>query len=82
MADKDKKIESRPRLSKTSLRAGKEAPLESDRGLFSRTASRIPRPAQSKDLNQRIAEAERQLLVGNQDQSVEEEFAIEKNCRT
>ena len=80
-ADKDKKIESRLRFSKTSLRAGKEAPLESDRGLFSRTASRIPRPAQSKDLNQRIAEAEQQLLVGSQDQSIEEEFAIEKELQ-
>ena len=81
MADKDKKIESRPRLSKTSLRAGKKPPLESDRGLFAKTASRIPRPAQSQDLNLRVAEAEQQLLVGSQDQSVEEESAVEKELQ-
>ena len=81
-ADKKKKIESKARLSKNSLKAGKGAPLESDRGLFSKVASRIPRPAQTKDLNQRIFEAEQQLQdVGNQNQSLEEEIAVEEELK-
>jgi hypothetical protein len=60
------------------VKAGKEAPLESDRGLFSKTASRIPRPAQTKNLNQRIAEAEQQLEgFENQDLNLEEEKSVQ-----
>ena len=78
-ADKNKKIEPKSRLSKTSLKAGKEAPLTSDRGLFSKGASRIPRPVQTKDLNPRITEAERQLqIVENLSQILEEELAVEE----
>ena len=70
------------RLSKTSLRAGKRAPLISDRGLFSRTPSRIPKPVQTRDRNQRIAEAENQIAIaGIQGQLLDEESAVEQALR-
>jgi len=82
-ADTNKKIESIPRLSQTSLRAGKEEPLKSDRGLFSKTASRIPKLVQSKDLNQRILEAEKQLEgFDSQNPNLEEENFVDEVLRS
>lgn len=71
IAQTNKKILPKPRLSNTSKRAGETEPLKSDRGLFYRPASRIPRPTTSTDRNKKIAEIERQL-------SIIEEEAVDK----
>ena len=64
------------------MKTGKETPLESDRGLFSRTASKIPKLVQNRDLNQRIAEAEQQIrVVENQSQILDDELAVELELR-
>jgi len=56
--------------------------LKSDRGLFSKTASKIPKPVQTTNRSQKIAEAEKQLeILDNQDQIFKDESSFEKELR-
>ena len=56
--------------------------MKSDRGLFSKTASKIPKPVQTTNRSQKIAEAEKQLeILDNQDQIFKDESSFEKELR-
>ena len=56
--------------------------MKSDRGLFSKTASKIPKPVQTTNRSVKIAEAEKQLgILENLDQIFEEERAVEEELR-
>jgi hypothetical protein len=61
------------------LKAGKQTQLETERGLFSRTPSKIPRPRQTDNRLLRISDAEQQLkILESQDQIFEEEKLVEE----
>ena len=65
MADRKGKSELKPRLSRTSQKAGKESGLESDQSLIPRLAMGShyrTRPSSMRNLDQRIEEAEKQIV--------------------
>src|SRR6202789_3606774 len=80
MADKKQKPISSQRLSNTSLRAGKEPGLESDRSRRARLLN-LPKAGKSntqpKDLERRIIHAEKQLATAVALTSAEEEFDLQ-----
>src|ERR1700678_4509643 len=85
MADKKQKPISSQRLSNTSLRAGKEPGLESDRSQRARLLN-LPEAGklntQPKDLGRRIIHAEKQLATAVALTSAEEEFDLQPEVIT
>ena len=65
MADKKWESESKPRLLQTSQKAGKELGLESDQSLIPRPVTGAhykTRPSSMRNLDQRVREAEKQVV--------------------
>ena len=70
MADKKGKSELKPRLLQTSQKAGKEPGLESNQSPIPRLATGScyrTRPSSTRNLDQRIEEAEKQIVEGKLD---------------
>ena len=78
MADKQGRSELKPRLSQTSQKAGKEPGLESDQSLIPRLATGScyrTRPSSTRNLDQRIEEAEKQIVEEKLDSA--DEYRVE-----
>ena len=79
MADRKGKSELKPRLLQTSQKAGKEPGLESDQSPIPRLATGScyrTRPSSTRNLDQRIEEAEKQIVEEKLD-SADEYRAVE-----